>query len=184
MKRCVIIGGAGITRYDRVSRFLREDDFCVFCDCGLRHLPFLHRMALQSVEFGDAFFLYRFATNFRPCLRAKIDDGQTAQQKSYQPYANKSSAHCPPLGSVTISVYLPARQHLYDSLIRSVVSVITAESSLSYQGAARRYQAGSGSPCSCWSQRCSTSAFSPTRTAHYPRCRHPSQRGPHRCRGP
>ena len=41
MKRCVIIGGAGIARYDRINRFLREDDFCVFCDSGLRHLPFL-----------------------------------------------------------------------------------------------------------------------------------------------
>ena len=41
MKRCVIIGGAGIARYDRINCFLREDDFCVFCDCGLRHLPFL-----------------------------------------------------------------------------------------------------------------------------------------------
>ena len=41
MRRCVIIGGAGIARYDRINRFLREDDFCVFCDSGLRHLPFL-----------------------------------------------------------------------------------------------------------------------------------------------
>ena len=41
MKRCVIIGGAGIARYDRINRFLREDDFCIFCDSGLRHLPFL-----------------------------------------------------------------------------------------------------------------------------------------------
>ena len=32
---------AGITRYDRINRFLREDDFGIFCDCGLRHLPFL-----------------------------------------------------------------------------------------------------------------------------------------------
>ena len=41
MTRCVIIGGAGISRYDRIIRFLREDNFCVFCDSGLRHLPFL-----------------------------------------------------------------------------------------------------------------------------------------------
>ena len=41
MKRCVIIGGAGIARYDRINRFLREDDYCVFCDSGLRHVPFL-----------------------------------------------------------------------------------------------------------------------------------------------
>ena len=37
MKRCVIIGGAGINEYDRVRRALREDDYYVFCDSGLMH---------------------------------------------------------------------------------------------------------------------------------------------------
>ena len=51
MRRCVIVGGAGIARYDRVNRFLREDDFCIFCDSGLRHLPFLH--AVPALIVGD-----------------------------------------------------------------------------------------------------------------------------------
>ncbi len=38
MKRCVIIGGAGIDRYDLVRQALREDDFFVFCDSGLKHM--------------------------------------------------------------------------------------------------------------------------------------------------
>ena len=37
MKRCVIIGGADIERYDRVRGYLREDDFCICCDSGLKH---------------------------------------------------------------------------------------------------------------------------------------------------
>lgn len=37
MRRCVIIGGAGIARYDEVKTYLREGDYCVFCDSGLRH---------------------------------------------------------------------------------------------------------------------------------------------------
>jgi hypothetical protein len=77
-----------------------------------RHLAFLHGMALQSVVSGDTFFLYRFATNTRLNLYSKIGDGQTAQHNSYQPYTNKSSARCPLLGSVTISVYLQAHRHL------------------------------------------------------------------------
>ena len=51
MRRCVIVGGTGIARYDRVNRFLREDDFCIFCDSGLRHLPFLH--AVPALIVGD-----------------------------------------------------------------------------------------------------------------------------------
>ena len=37
MKRCVIIGGAEICRYDRIRGSLRQDDWFVFCDGGLNH---------------------------------------------------------------------------------------------------------------------------------------------------
>ncbi len=37
MRRCVIIGGADIGRYDRVRSYLREDDFLICCDSGLKH---------------------------------------------------------------------------------------------------------------------------------------------------
>ena len=37
MRRCVIIGGADICRYDRVRALLREDDFFICCDSGLKH---------------------------------------------------------------------------------------------------------------------------------------------------
>ena len=37
MKRCVVIGGADIGRYDRIRTYLREDDFFICCDSGLKH---------------------------------------------------------------------------------------------------------------------------------------------------
>ena len=37
MRRCVIIGGADINQYETVRKQLREDDFFVFCDSGLKH---------------------------------------------------------------------------------------------------------------------------------------------------
>lgn len=37
MNRCVIIGGAEIGDYSRISRILRGDDFFICCDSGLRH---------------------------------------------------------------------------------------------------------------------------------------------------
>lgn len=37
MRRCVVIGGADIGRYDRIRARLREDDFYICCDSGLRH---------------------------------------------------------------------------------------------------------------------------------------------------
>lgn len=37
MRRCVIIGGAEIARYDEVKSYLRAGDFVICCDSGLRH---------------------------------------------------------------------------------------------------------------------------------------------------
>ena len=36
-RRAVIVGGAGIERYDLIKDLLRPDDFLIFCDSGLRH---------------------------------------------------------------------------------------------------------------------------------------------------
>ena len=38
MRRCVIIGGATIGDYGTVSAKLRQDDYVIYCDCGLRHM--------------------------------------------------------------------------------------------------------------------------------------------------
>ena len=37
MKRCVVIGGADIGRYDCIRSYLRADDFYICCDSGLKH---------------------------------------------------------------------------------------------------------------------------------------------------
>lgn len=37
MKRCVIVGGADINNYEYINSVLREDDYLVFCDSGLKH---------------------------------------------------------------------------------------------------------------------------------------------------
>ena len=41
MGKCVIIGGADITSYDRIRTYLSEDDFCIYCDSGLKHRKML-----------------------------------------------------------------------------------------------------------------------------------------------
>jgi len=40
-RRCVVVGGAEIRTYERIRALLREDDFFIFCDSGLRHLEAL-----------------------------------------------------------------------------------------------------------------------------------------------
>ena len=50
-RRCVIVGGADIQNGAFVRRLLREDDFVIFCDSGLKHLPTLQ--AAPSLIVGD-----------------------------------------------------------------------------------------------------------------------------------
>lgn len=38
MNRCVIVGAAKITNYEKIRSFLRPDDFYIICDGGLNHL--------------------------------------------------------------------------------------------------------------------------------------------------
>lgn len=43
MRRCVIIGNAGIHQYQRIRDNLRDDDWLVYCDGGLKHIQELGR---------------------------------------------------------------------------------------------------------------------------------------------
>jgi len=49
--RCVIVGGAGIGNYERVRGYLKDDDFVIYCDSGLRHMDSLG--ASPSLIIGD-----------------------------------------------------------------------------------------------------------------------------------
>ena len=43
MKRCVVAGGADIGDYSFIRSLLREGDFFIYCDSGLRHMDGLGR---------------------------------------------------------------------------------------------------------------------------------------------
>ena len=60
MGRCVIVGGADINNYAFVRNNLREDDFIVFCDSGLKHMDALN--AKPGLIVGD------FDSHDNPCL--------------------------------------------------------------------------------------------------------------------
>lgn len=52
MKRCVIIGGAPIGNYEALRAYLdKENDFYIYCDCGLRHQEALG--AVPDLIIGD-----------------------------------------------------------------------------------------------------------------------------------
>ena len=60
----MIIGGAGISDYERSRRYLRPDDFFIFCDGGLRHSHLLH--AEPDLVVGD------FDSHEKPVTAAEV----------------------------------------------------------------------------------------------------------------
>ena len=50
-RRCVIVGGAGISDYGRIRGYLDSDDYVIYCDSGLRHMDGLG--VLPSLIIGD-----------------------------------------------------------------------------------------------------------------------------------
>lgn len=50
-KRCVVIGNASINNYDYLLKEIKEDDFLIYCDGGLKHLEKLK--ILPNLIIGD-----------------------------------------------------------------------------------------------------------------------------------
>ena len=51
MKRCVIVGGADINNHSYIRNCLREDDYIIFCDSGLKHMDALQ--VIPGLIVGD-----------------------------------------------------------------------------------------------------------------------------------
>lgn len=49
--RCVIVGGAPIGNYADVKKYIKDDDYIIFCDCGLAHMDSLG--VASSLVVGD-----------------------------------------------------------------------------------------------------------------------------------
>lgn len=85
MNRCVIIGGADITRYDRIRQALRADDFCIYCDSGLKHMEALG--AKPGLIVGD------FDSHENPLLDAETIVLPCEKDDTDTVYAMKEALH-------------------------------------------------------------------------------------------
>lgn len=54
-KRCVVVGAAKITKYKEIKKYLRRDDFFIYCDAGLSHEERLgHRADMIVGDFDSS----------------------------------------------------------------------------------------------------------------------------------
>ena len=58
MRRCVVVGGADIGRYDRIHAYLRTDDFYICCDSGLKHREGLEIVSNFPVQITDQYAFF------------------------------------------------------------------------------------------------------------------------------
>ena len=72
-KRCVIVGGADIGRASFIRKLLREDDFVIYCDSGLRHRDTLGAAPDLIVGDFDSFENPRLPVETIPLPREKDD---------------------------------------------------------------------------------------------------------------
>lgn len=75
MERCVIVSGGDIGNYGRIREYLRDDDYLVFCDCGLRHAQPLGVSPSLAVGDFDSFEKWDFSaeTVTLPCEKDDTD---------------------------------------------------------------------------------------------------------------
>ena len=60
MKRCVIVGSAAINNYKKIKQYLRNDDYFVYCDGGLKHI--------DALEFSPDLIVGDFDSHENPNL--------------------------------------------------------------------------------------------------------------------
>lgn len=54
-KRCVVVGAAKITKYKEIKKYLKKDDFFIYCDAGLSHEERLgHRADMIVGDFDSS----------------------------------------------------------------------------------------------------------------------------------
>ena len=142
--RCIIVGGADIQNYNSIQRYLKNDDFYIFCDCGLKHVDSLnvkadlivgdfdsHSKPETDVETivlprekddTDTFFAIKEAIRrgfdeFSELLPVKF---QLQTEATSNRRASKSLAHSLPQWKFNIS---PSRKFVISSIIFSFIKL-------------------------------------------------------------
>ena len=76
MRRCVVVGGADIGRYDLARAALRPDDYVIYCDSGLKHRAALDAapdLIVGDFDSWDDPHLASVETIVLPCVKDDTD---------------------------------------------------------------------------------------------------------------
>ena len=76
MRRCVVVGGADIGRYDLARAALKPDDYVIYCDSGLKHRAALDAapdLIVGDFDSWDDPHLASVETIVLPCVKDDTD---------------------------------------------------------------------------------------------------------------